>query len=55
MQFSNRYFTIVPKIRISNITVFENDGTAIIHIERSEGLDRKIVMDFTTVDGTASG
>jgi len=45
----------VPKITISNITVFENDRTASIHIERSEGLDRRIVMDFKTVDGTASG
>ena len=49
------FLLLVPKIKISNITVFENDGRVSIQVERSEGLDRNIVMNVATVDGTASG
>ena len=45
----------MPKIKISNFTVFENDGRVSIQVERSEGLDRNIVMDVATVEGTALG
>ena len=46
---------IVPKIRINNLTVFENDGRVSLQVERSEGLDRNIVMNVATVEGTALG
>ena len=46
---------LVPKIKISNMTVFENDGTVSIQVERSEGLKRRILMNVATVDGTALG
>ena len=49
------FLPLVPKIKISNITVFENDGRVGIQVERSEGLHRSIVMDVASVDGTASG
>ena len=49
------FLLLVPKIKISNMTVFENDGRVSIQVERSEGLDRNIVMNVATVDGTASG
>ena len=48
-------FNLVPKIKIDNITVFENVSRVSIQVERSEALDRNIVMDVATVDGTASG
>jgi len=37
------------------VTVFENDGVVVIHVERSRPLVRKISMDVVTVDGTALG
>ena len=46
---------LAPKIRISNITVFENDGTVSIQVERSEGHNKRILMNVVTVDGTALG
>ena len=45
----------MPKIKISNATAFENDGTVSIQVERSEGLDRYLRMDVATVGGTAVG
>ena len=46
---------VVPKIRMNNLTVFENDGRVSLQVERSEGLDRNIMMNVTTVEGTALG
>ena len=37
------------------MTVFENDGAVSIQVERSEGLNRRILMNVATVDGTALG
>lgn len=37
------------------MTVFENDGRVSIQVERSEGLNRRILMNVATVDGTALG
>ena len=52
------YFTmfyIVPKIEGSNVTVFENDGVAVVQFERSEQLDSDVMIHVATVDGTAIG
>jgi len=37
------------------VTVFENDGTAIIKIERIGSLNSNISVNVKTVDGTALG
>ena len=49
------YIFVVPKIKGSNITIFENDGVAVVHIERSEKLDNDVMIYVATVDGTAKG
>ena len=48
-------FFVVPKIKGSNITIFENDGVAVVQIERSEKLDNDVMIYVATVDGTAKG
>ena len=45
----------MPRIKGSNVTVYENDGVAVVQIERSEQLDSDIMIYVTTVDGTAKG
>ena len=49
------YIFVVAKIKGSNITIFENDGVAVVHIERSEKLDNDVMIYVATVDGTAKG
>ena len=49
------YIFVVPKIKGSNITIFENDGVAVVQIERSEKLDNDVMIYVATVDGTAKG
>ena len=46
---------LVPTINSSNVTVFENDSTAVIRIERRGLLNSDILVNITTVDGTALG
>ena len=46
---------LVPKVKGGNVTIFENDGEAVVHIERSEQLDSEISIYVATVDGTAIG
>ena len=46
---------LVPTINSSNVTVFENDTTAVIRIERRGLLNSDILVNITTVDGTALG
>ena len=53
--FVTVFLSLVPKLKVSNLTVFENNGTVSIEIERSEGLNKSIVMEIETVDGTALG
>ena len=49
------YTFVVPKIKGSNIAIFENDGVAVVQIERSEKLDNDVMIYVATVDGTAKG
>ena len=46
---------LVPKVKGANVTINENDGIAVVQIERSEQLDSDIMIYVTTVDGTAIG
>ena len=46
---------VVSRIKTSNAIIFENDGVAIVQIERSELLDNDVMIYVATVDGTAKG
>ena len=48
-------YILVPKINSSDVTVYEGDGTAMIMIERSGPLNNDIMVNITTIDGTALG
>ena len=45
----------MPRVKGSNVTIVENDGVAVVQIERSEQLDSDIMIYIATVDGTAIG
>ena len=49
------YIFVVSRIKGSNITIFENNGVAVVQIERSEKLDNDVMIYVATVDGTAKG
>ena len=49
------FIYVVPEIEGSNVTIFENDGVAVVQFERSEQLDSDVMIYVTTVDGTAIG
>lgn len=46
---------LVPGIRGNDIMVMENDGAVIVQIERSGPLNSAILIQVSTVDGTAIG
>ena len=46
---------LVSMIHSSNVTVIENDGIAVIQIERSGPLNHEILVNISTVNGTALG
>ena len=46
-------FIIVPGIRGNDVIVMENDGAAIVQIERSGPLNSAILIQVLTVDETA--
>ena len=52
---SLHHILIVPTIDSNNVTVFENVSYAVIQIERRGLLDGDILVNVTTVDGTALG
>ena len=48
-------FIIVPGIRGNDVIIMENDGAAIVQIERSGPLNSAILIQILTVDETALG
>ena len=48
-------YTIVSRINSSDVTVYESNGIAMIMIERSGLLNSDIMVNITTMDGTALG
>ena len=46
---------IVPRIESSNVTVYENDGVAVVQFERSGQMESDVMIHVATVDGTAKG
>ena len=49
------YIVLVPRIEGSNVMVMENNGIAVVQIERSGPLNSAILIQVTTVDVTAIG
>ena len=49
------FIYVVPKVEGSNVTIFENNGVAVVQFERREQLDSDVMIFVTTVDGTAKG
>ena len=47
--------TLVSRINSSDVTVYESNGIAMIMIERSGLLNNDIMVNITTMDGTALG
>ena len=49
------FILLVLQITSSNVLVFENNGAAVVQIERSGPLHSPILIQVATVDGTAIG
>ena len=49
------FVLLVPAVHSSNVTVSENDGIAVIQIERTGPLNRDISVNIETVNGSALG
>ena len=49
------FVLLVPAVHSSNVTVSENDGIAVIQIERTGPLNSDISVNISTANGTALG
>ena len=49
------YILLVPGIKGNNVIIMENDGIAVIQIERSGPLNSAILIQVLTIDETAIG
>ena len=49
------FILLVPTVHSTNVTVSENDGIAVIQIERTGPLNSDISVNIATVNGTALG
>ena len=49
------FLFLAPLIKGNNVIVFENNGEAVVQITRSGPLNSAILIQVTTVDGTAIG
>ena len=45
----------MSSVKSNDVIVFEDDGNAVVQIERSGKVDNEILIHVATVDGTAKG